>query len=158
MYEMLGNQYFMARNYAKAAENFVTALKDAPKNKPMRRRLIICYTQTGETDKALEVFLTLIKEDADYSIDTDPVDDDCPCPELVFDIEARLPENPVKKNMMTILGILWLYCDVTRSLKYFQDALERDPENANLKSVLAILNAKINHNSNHTLTYQGGSV
>ena len=155
---MLGNQYFLARNYLKAAENLTLAMGENPTNKGIRRKLIVCYTQTGESEKALEIFLTLIKQDADFIINTDPIDDDCPCSELVFDYEARLPEKPVKKNLLIILGMLWLYCDLSRSIKYFREALQKDPENTRLKSVLAILNAKINHKSNHTLTYQGGTL
>ena len=141
---MLGNQYFLARNFHKAAENLSLATREDPANKGVRRKLIVCYTQTGESEKALEIFLTLIKQDADFIINTDPIDDDCPCSELVYDYEARLPEKPVKKNLLIILGMLWLYCDLSRSIKYFSEALQKDPENIRVKSVLAILNAKIN--------------
>ena len=154
---MLGNQYFLARNFLKAAENLSLAMRENPANKGIRRKLIVCYTQTGESEKALEIFLSLIKEDADFIINTDPIDDDCPCSELVYDYEARLPEKPVKKNLLIILGMLSLYCDLSRSVKYFNEAQQKDPENIRLKSVLAILNAKINHKSNHSLTYQGGT-
>lgn len=154
---MLGNQYFLARNFHKAAENLSLAAREEPTNKGVRRKLIVCYTQTGESEKALEVFLSLLKQDADFIINTDPIDDDCPCAELVYDYEARLPEEPVKKNLLVILGMLWLYCDLSRSIKYFSEALQIDQENNRLKSVLAILNAKINHSSNHSLTYQGGT-
>lgn len=146
MHEMLGNQYFLARKFDKAAENLSLAMHDNPDNKGVRRKLIICYTQIGEPEKALDIFLSLLKEDADFIINTDPVADDCPCPELVYDYEAKLPENPVKKNLLTILGMLWLYCDVERSIKYFSEALQRMPNNSRIKSILAILSAKMKNN------------
>ena len=56
MDEMLGNHYFLSRNYGRAAELLDKALRVDPKNKPMRRKLIICFAQTGRVDKALTIF------------------------------------------------------------------------------------------------------
>ena len=78
--EMLGNQYFLARNYESAAKNLQYALNIDPLNKAVRKKLVICYSQTGEIQKALNVFYNLIEEDIDYLINTDIVSDDCPCP------------------------------------------------------------------------------
>ncbi|GAB4365542.1 MAG: hypothetical protein Kow0042_04830 [Calditrichia bacterium] len=137
MHEMLGNQYFLARNYAKAAENLEKALAKCDDNKSIRRKLIVCYTQLTKIDKALDHFLSLIKQDIDYIIKIDPIVDDCPCPELVFDMEARLETNSV--DQCIALGILWLYCNFEKSLKYFQKAHQLSKENDKIKSVLSIL-------------------
>jgi len=142
MFEMLGNQFFMVRNYARAAEMLERALWKDAKNKAIQRKLIVCYTQIGKVNKALEVFLSLIKEDIDFIINTDPVDDDCPCPELVFEMENKRDQNESSLDFHLILGMLWLYCDLDQSIKYFQKALAIAPHNAQIKSILSILKAR----------------
>ena len=143
MDEMLGNHYFLARNYARAADLLEKALRSDPKNKGMRRKLIICFAQTGHIDKALTVFLSLIKEDIDFIINTDPVDDDCPCPELVFEMEHSIVESRHSLDTTLVLGILWLYCNVHKSLEYFSQAVKIDNNNKIIKSILALLSARL---------------
>jgi tetratricopeptide (TPR) repeat protein len=139
MHEMLGNQFFMARNYVRATDALERALQDNPKSKPIRRKLIICNTQVGHLDRAMNLFLSLVKEDADFIINTDPVDDDCPCPDLVYEFEIRLKENAGSLDDYLLLGILWLYCNVNKSIDYFNRALRIDPDNSRIRAVLALL-------------------
>ncbi len=151
MHEMLGNQLFMARNYPSAARHLEKALQVHPGNKAIRRKLVICYTQTRETERALDVFLSLIEDDIDYIINTDPVSDDCPCPEIVFNLEDELHgmETAFRDNL--VLGMLWLYCDTERAWEYFHKALAQRPDNPKIKSALAIIKARI-PNTNPTKT------
>lgn len=139
MSEMLGNQYFLARNYSLAAIELEKALLQNPKNKGIRRKLIICFAQTGQISKALQVFLSLVKEDAEFIINTDPVDDDCPCPELLYESEAINPPELVSLDHCLRLAMLWLYCDVETSVAYFNKALSLTDNQSPIKSVLAIL-------------------
>lgn len=143
MYEMLGNQFFLARNYQKAADQLEKALGKSPGNKAIRRKLIICFIQTGQVEKALQVFLSLIKDDIRFIMDVDPVADDCPCVELVYDLEKRVdPEHPSFRDL-TALGMLWLYCNPERSRAYFQKALRCEPDNPVVKSILALINIQL---------------
>ncbi|MEJ2636084.1 MAG: tetratricopeptide repeat protein [Calditrichia bacterium] len=142
MYEMLGNQQFLARNYDKAAEYLARAAAKDPGNKGIRRKLIICYTQLGKVDDALSVFLPLVMEDADFIIRTHPVDDDCPCREMVYDMESRTRSTEKSMGEQIILGILWLYCDLEKSIQYFEQAHNTAPENPAVKTVLTILYAR----------------
>jgi tetratricopeptide (TPR) repeat protein len=64
--EMLGNKYFLARNYEGAAANFQYTLKTDPINKSVRKKLIICYTQIGQIQKAFENFYMLAKENINF--------------------------------------------------------------------------------------------
>ena len=68
MSEMLGNQYFLARNYSGAAQELEKVLREDSKNKAIRRKLIVCYTQIGEIQEALSLFLSLAKEDIGFII------------------------------------------------------------------------------------------
>jgi tetratricopeptide (TPR) repeat protein len=138
MSEMLGNQYFLARNYDGATHELEGALFKDGKNKIIKRKLIICYNQIGQITKALQLFLSLIKEDAKIIIDIDPVADDCPCPELVYKYEKDSDKIQTLDPMLR-LGMLWLYCDVERSLAYFENTLKENPNNPSIQSVLSIL-------------------
>jgi pentatricopeptide repeat protein len=143
MDEMLGNHYYLSRNYGRAAELLDKALRVDPKNKPIRRKLIICFAQTGHVDKALEIFLSLVKEDIDFIINTDPVDDDCPCPELVFEMEHGNVNNQESLDTRLVLGMLWLYCNLQKSFDCFIQASTIDENNKMIKSILALLEVRL---------------
>jgi tetratricopeptide (TPR) repeat protein len=131
MNEMLGNQYFMARRYAEAANELEKSYKIDPRNKGIRKKLIVCYTQMGKVNLAWELFIDLISEDLEFILNTDPVNDDCPCFELVekqiyiekFKLESR--------DILIIKGIIWLYCDINKSLSVFEELntlYQKDPK------------------------------
>ena len=143
MDEMLGNHYFLTRNYARAADLLEKALRSDLKNKAIRRKLIICFAETGHVDKALAVFLSLIKEDIDFIINTDPVDDDCPCPELVFDMEHWNVNTRQSLDDAEVLGMLWLFCNLHKSFEYFTQAANMDKNDKMIKSILALLNVRL---------------
>ncbi len=143
MDEMLGNHYFLTRNYARAADLLEKALRSDQKNKAIRRKLIICFAETGHVDKALMVFLSLIKEDIDFIINTDPVDDDCPCPELVFDMEHWNVNTRQSLDDAEVLGMLWLFCNLHKSFEYFTQAANMDKNDKMIKSILALLNVRL---------------
>lgn len=143
MSEMLGNQYFLARNYARAASELNSALKSDIRSKPIRRKLIICYTQIDEIDKALDMFISLIKEDVDFVINTDPISDDCPCPELVYDMEQKWDNSKKSIDFNLILGMLWLYCNIEKSVYYFNRVLQIDSNFSKIKVILALLNSRV---------------
>jgi len=144
---MLGNQFFLARKYSQAAENLEIALSKNHKNKAIQRKLIICYTQIGQIEKAFENFQNLIAKDIDYIIKTDPRDNDCPCSELVFKMEKMLSTNQSSLDYHLILGMLYLYCNVQKSRQYFQSACTLDPKDIRIHSILKRLNEyeKTNH-------------
>ncbi|NOY06486.1 MAG: tetratricopeptide repeat protein [Chlorobi bacterium] len=140
---MLGNQLFMARNYPSATLHLERALQAHPGNKAILRKLIICYTQIGETERALDAFVSLIKDDIDYIIETNPISDDCPCPEIVFKLEDDLHGEEASYDDNLVLGMLWLYCNAERAWDYFHKALTQRPGNSKIKSVLTIIKTRI---------------
>lgn len=139
MSEMLGNQYFMARNYSDAMRELEEVLIKHPSNKNVKKKLIVCYTQTGKVNKALDFFYELIKEDIEFIINTNPVHDDCPCPELVQLIEKKKVGNVTSPYFNIISGIIWLYCDPNKSLEYFIKSLGIEPNNQNIKNITQII-------------------
>jgi len=145
MYEMLGNQYFLARRYENAVDAYKKVLNKDNGNKSVRRRLIICYSQVNRIDEALDVFISLVEDDVDYIINTDPVGEDCPCPELVSDLENKLDKENADRNVYVQLGMLWLFCSPKKSIDHFATALSFDPDNGKLKHVHQLLVSHFNH-------------
>jgi len=137
---MLGNQLFLARKYSQATENLELALEKDPQNLAIKHKLVICYTQIGQIDKALSIFISILRKNVDFIINTDPLDDDCPCPELVLELEKKLCENRDSLDYQLIMGMLWLYCSIEKSLQYFLKAQQIMPQNQEVNSILKILN------------------
>lgn len=138
MSEMLGNQYFMARNYVSAARELEPVYKKDPQNKPVRRKLIICYVQTRQFDKAFNVFHSLVKDDVSFITTADSVLDDCPCDELLG--EFNKTHNFTDEYEFNLShGMLWLYCDANKALKYLKKALKVSPNNEKLKKSAKII-------------------
>lgn len=133
MSEMLGNQYFMARNYVSAEKELEPVYQKESENKAIRRKLIICYIQTRKFEKALDVFHSLVQDDVGFITSADSVLDDCPCDELLheFDKTHDLKEE-YEYNISH--GMLWLYCDKAKSVKYLKKGLKQSPTQEKLKA------------------------
>ena len=143
MSEMLGNQYFLARKYKRASEKLEKALLKYPGDKGIRRKLIVCYVQINETKRALDIFSSIVENDIYVILNCDPASDDCPCPELVTDMEAKLPDNQDSVDFFLNLAMLWLYCDLKKSLFYFKKAHQLGGENRMIINIISILTAKL---------------
>lgn len=132
MHEMLGNQYFMVRNFIAAQNEFEIASKENPTNLKIKKKLVVCLTQTGKVKKAFELFAEIAKIDLEIIFNTHPIMDDCPCPELIPIIENQQQLNHNSVDYCLTMGILWAYCDKNHSLEYFKKALQIDPTNSNI--------------------------
>jgi tetratricopeptide (TPR) repeat protein len=141
--EMLGNKYFLARNYENAAVNFQHTLNSDPVNKSAHKKLIICYTQIGQIQKAFESFYQLVKEDINFIIETDPVADDCPCVELTDKYGNILPNENESYDLKLMLAMLWLYCSAEKSLEFFKRILIENPKDSRIGEVANIIETKI---------------
>jgi len=141
--EMLGNKYFLARNYENAALNFQHTLIKDPVNKTVRKKLIICFTQIGQIQKAFENFYVLAKEDINFIVNTDLIADDCPCPELIEKYGSVLPYEDESFEMLLMLAMLWLYCDAQKSLNIFKRILIKKPADLRVKEITSIIEEKI---------------
>ena len=141
--EMLGNQYFLARKYSDAVENLEQALVSNPNNKAAKKKLIICYTQVGKVRQALNAFKELIEEDIDFIIDTDAEEEACPCNELATKYGNILPYENNSTDLKIMLAILWLYCDVQKSLGFFHSLIDENVENEKISSIVKIIENRL---------------
>lgn len=143
MSEMLGNQYFLGRNYREAQTEFENCILKDPSNKTVKRKLTLCYVQTGKIDKALVLFYELIKEDIKFLVSADPIKDDCPCAELIRNID--ISKYNIYEDKL-IHGILWLFCEPLTSLEYFEQALMIKPNNKFISEIIYIIKNYLNIN------------
>jgi pentatricopeptide repeat protein len=138
MSEMLANQYFLVRRFTDAQAAFENVLSSSPANKTVRKKLIICYIYNGSIRKALDLFYELIKEDIEVIINTDVIADDCPCPELIERFEKLKDPKFGYINMLEVYGMLWLYCDINKSVSYFEKLKEFSPSEQIYRDILAV--------------------
>lgn len=142
MSEMLANQYFLVRRYEDAELAFENVLAEEPSNKYAKKKLIICYVHNGKIRKALETFYQMINDDIEFITHTDVVADDCPCPELIEAFEKKSDRAEYTSvNILEVYGILWLYCDMEKSLYYFKKLNELNPSESIYSNILRIYNS-----------------
>ncbi len=119
MSEMLGNRYFIARHFDKAITYLEQALAESPSSTGIIKKLIICYIQVGQVEKAFNLFYRIVQKDPKIITNTDLYYDDCPCNELIPMWHQREKMSEEKENLYLSLGMLYLYCDLEKSIKYF---------------------------------------
>jgi pentatricopeptide repeat protein len=139
MSEMLANQYFLARKFDKAIQHLEAVLNEDTANERARKKLIICYCETGHVRSALELFDTVIKNNIKLIVDTDIVQEDCPCPELLERMKWYEEVAINSFDFHCIMGMLNLYCDINDSLKSFSQALKINPENKLVQDIYNII-------------------
>ncbi len=141
MSEMLGNRYFLARQFDKALQYFETALSESPDNNRIKKRLIICYIHVGQIERALSFFYDIVKIDPFIIINTDPYYDDCPCLDMIPGWETKLNKDRPKSDLYETLGMLYLFCDKDKSIIYFRKALHQTAYKATIGAILKRLTA-----------------
>ncbi len=139
MSEMLGNRYFIAREFEKAVPILETALLANPALSRVRKKLIISYTQVDRIDDALDLFLKTLEDDPRSIIDTDLEAEDCPCPHLCSSIERRLPYLKDPSSALITLGILELFCDIDASRSYISEVTQLAPDDSRSAMALTLL-------------------
>lgn len=141
MSEMLGNQYFLARTFDKALIQFEHVIDVEPENEKVKKKLIICYCEVGKVEKALNLFKSVIETNIVLITETDIVDEDCPCPDIIKRLKwyEQVTENSFDFNC--VVGILNLYCNIEESYSYFTKAIEYKPKHKLLQSVIDIISS-----------------
>lgn len=117
---MLGNRYFIARQFDKAVTYLEQALSESPGSVDIIKKLIICYIETGDVEKAFNHFYRLVQKDPHIIVNTDLYYDDCPCTELIPKWKQKEKSSQVKENLYLGLAMLYLYCNLEKSIEYFE--------------------------------------
>ncbi|MGD9900199.1 MAG: tetratricopeptide repeat protein [Calditrichaceae bacterium] len=146
MSEMLGNRYFIANKFSRAIPELENALSFQEENDSIKKKLIICYIQVGQIEKALKYFYEILKKDPFIIINTDPYQDDCPCPRLVNEWENIFNnQNTYTPDKFLILGMLSLYCDEQKSIEYFRQHTPDEGDRNIVKSIMKMLTQSAAH-------------
>jgi tetratricopeptide (TPR) repeat protein len=135
---MLGNRYFLDRDYARAVPLLEAALAETPDAPRVLKRLVISYVQLEDFELALERLERVLTTSPRTVIDTDPDEEDCPCPALCAALERRLSPGPASYPILLGLGILELYCDLQRARRHLLQAYDLRPVETRLGRVLAL--------------------
>lgn len=136
MSEMLGNHYFQLRNFTLAEQNYEQLSSNELADLKVLKKLIICRTQTHKLEQALQLLLFLIESNISTIINISRIEDECPCNDLIYQIECGEIKYLTDRETFIALGILWLYCNYQTSINYFKMALNEDKSNELLKKVL----------------------
>ncbi len=126
MSEMLANNYFIVRNYAKAKEIFLQLPDELRDECRVMKKLILCEIFLSEPYKALQYLLTILRRDPGIIVKTDIDTEDCPCRDLIIELEERTGYNNGDESNILSLAMLWLYCNLERAVEYI-DLIE-DPD------------------------------
>jgi pentatricopeptide repeat protein len=149
MSEMLGNQYFLVRNFEKALQQFEKVAEEGHLNEKIRKKMIICYCEVGNVDAALALFEKVITENIDLIVLTDIVSEDCPCPELLERMKwyEKIAANSFDFNC--IIGMLNLYCNIDESIKYFLRSRSLQPADLRVNRILKLIKAYQKSSATH---------
>jgi tetratricopeptide (TPR) repeat protein len=139
MDRMLGNQYFMARKFEQAIPQFELTLQKHPDDLRSLRKLIISYIATEKIKRALDRmkhFLKLVPKDY---FETEIVDENCPCPEIIEQWFANPPTSLSRSEYLISMGILHLFCGRKDSQAYFNEAKMVAPEIEMIDDILKVI-------------------
>ena len=99
----------------------------------------------NKTKLALQLFTELISNDIEVILNSDPIKDGCPCLSLINDIENNdLNLNLEERDEM--LGMLWLYCDIVKSHRYFKKLMTIHPESYHYQTIVEKINQPLSTN------------
>jgi tetratricopeptide (TPR) repeat protein len=135
MSEMLGNQYFLSRQFDKARQHFAEVLAKEPDNERVQKKQVICYCETGHVKDALILFDRITEENIALIADTDVVNEDCPCPEIVERMRWYEHVAANSFDFHCIMGMLNLYCNLNDSLTSFAKALKINPDHEQIRKI-----------------------
>ena len=139
MSEMLGNYFFLNQNYQSACSELENALKDDPSNNAIQRKLILCYIKLGYFVDGYSLFYKLINSDIDSIVHCYFRENPCPCLEIIKEFNDLHFDFVSEKYYFISLGILWLYCDIDRSIFFFNKAKYDTETDNKLEHVINII-------------------
>jgi tetratricopeptide (TPR) repeat protein len=145
MSEMLANHYYMNHKYFEAARLYNDVLKHNADNYDAKKKLIPCLIKLGEINKAFELYYDIIKYKPNLIAKNNHTKN-CPCLELLNEIENEKRTNLSIKEFYLALAILWSYCNINNSIRYFELVQTLTPECKKFQEVLLLI-SKINTNN-----------
>lgn len=138
MSEMLANHYFMIRNFNTAIELYERVVEIIGRTKSVQKKMIICYIKTNQIQKAKQEFCDLVEKDVAFITQTNFKNNDCPCSDIIKEIEAGFINLSLKERDLA-LGMIWLYCDKNNSIEFLEKHLLQNPNDFPIAKALHII-------------------
>lgn len=155
MKEMLGNQAFLARQYDEVIRYFEPFLEKGTITDKMKKKLIIAYCETGRVEKAFRLFTEVIITNPELICETHPILEDCPCPELVYDLEKNGNVAEKSAEYYLLLAMLWAYCNPAKTIDYLETVLQLVPERKEIKQLITVISVYLEKkNQKKTFRYR----
>lgn len=139
MCEMLGNQYFIAQNYSEAIRVYANLINNKKANAEIHKRLIVSYLKTSQMNSALLQFFAILNISRSTTRCDENSKDYCVCREMINEINSNKWENVIGLDRDLMLAMLWYFCDIEESEKYFKRATILAPNDGNLKKINKII-------------------
>jgi tetratricopeptide (TPR) repeat protein len=112
--QMLANRYLRTRRYGDALPFYEEAVRTHPDDADARRKLILCYLQTGHLSESLGMMAELITESPTAMPVTPAEADIVPAAEILEGLKQRERVLPPEVYHAT-MGVILLYLDTDRS-------------------------------------------
>ncbi len=138
MSEMLANHYFLVEKYSEAERLYEDLVSRANPNLVVSKKLILCYLYNREIQKALNLFSNLVK-DKDLFLSLINESEDCPCGNVLKELETKRNSNLRIQDFYLILGMAYGFKDIQSSISYFKQYLAVEPNNVKVKKIIQSL-------------------
>ncbi len=138
MSEMLANRHFASGHYEEARKGFEAVLRRRPGNVTARKKLTVCYVQTGRLREAVDLVLGLMEENPEALRSADAGSEGFPC-RAALDAFAERGRSLDPGDYHAGLGVLQLYCNAEAALGELDRAAEEDPSRMEIRALLAVV-------------------
>ncbi|MBT4504053.1 MAG: tetratricopeptide repeat protein [Gemmatimonadetes bacterium] len=136
MSEMLANQYFLSGSYERALPLLERFLLNSPDRAYLKNKLLICYLQTDQVDRALEFCLEILRTAPLDLVGSDPCTQRFPCLEQTLQRPGGIPTTPLELNRLAVIN---LFCKPETSLRHLRRSLDLKPGQAPIREILSLL-------------------
>ncbi len=142
MSEMLANRHFASGHYEEAQKGFEAVLRRRPGHVTARKKLTVCYVQTGRLREAVDLVLGLMEEVPEalcsVAAAAHAEAEGFPC-RAVLDAFAERGRSLGPGDYHAGLGVLQLYCNAEAALGELDRAAEEDPSRMEIRALRAVV-------------------
>ena len=147
----MANHYFLNHRFNEAAQIYSEILERNNRNDKVKVKLIPCLLKEGKVDYAFALFYELLNHNP-LLFPCDNNTEDCPCREVLNEIENDKTTKLSIKDFYLSLAMLYTYCDSFKAKRYFDLIKSLSPENKKYRKTHQLISKLIqNQNSREQL-------
>lgn len=134
---MLANYYYQIKNYQYAGALFQEVIVNEPKNFEAKKKLIVCLLKEGIFYLAWDLYNDIIENEPGVIFESTCEIRDCPCLDVLKEIQKRTNIHSTNWIHLTKRGILYSFKDAKKSLYHFKQALKFSPFKNQIKYLIS---------------------